>query len=137
MAPLDTIGERCERLEIMSSATTNEGVTVGHDWGHSLPHYQHLIISVLSDVDTNAGTVKPETGTGDTVTVASRETGQSGYSDQYWTPQYGLTAPHYHTAVQEQLQEGEEDSGDHYRDSAGPIRGYPGARSDAFVWRPY
>ena len=34
-------------------------------------------------------------------------------------------------------QEGEEDSGDHYRDSAGPIRGYPGARSDAFVWRPY
>ena len=64
-----------------------------------------------------------------------RDPGQ--YSDQYWTPQYGLSTPHYNPVTTDQMQEGEEDSGDHYRDSTGPIRGYPGARSDAFVWRPY
>ena len=33
----------------------------------------------------------------------------------------------------------EQDMSGHYRDNAaaGPIRGYPGQRSDAFVWRPY
>ena len=51
-----------------------------------------------------------------------------------------------------ELQEGDDDGGEvvvpdqdmsavtgHYRDNTGPIRGYPGAgaRSDAFVWRPY
>ena len=98
------------------------------------PHYHLSLSSVLSDVDTNAGIVKPESGTVE-VGSTSRE-GQ--YSEQYWSPQYGLTTPHYHnTIATDQLQDGEEDSGDHYRDSTGPIRGYPGARSDAFVWRPY
>ena len=96
-----------------------------------------LLFTVLSDVDTNAGAIKPETGAGEVTVSSSRDTaGQPGYSDQYWTPQYGLATSHYQVNT-EQLQEGEEDSGDHYRDSTGPIRGYPGARSDAFVWRPY
>ena len=45
------------------------------------------------------------------------------------------------------IQEGEEEGAEvvvpdqdmtaHYRDNTGPIRGYPGPRTDAFVWRPY
>ena len=85
-------------------------------------------------------------GVGDSTSSSGRE-GGGGYSEQYWTPQYGLaSSQHYHTNVtSEQLGEGEEEAADitggdmaaHYRDSAGPIRGYPAARSDAFVWRPY
>ena len=86
--------------------------------------------------------IKPESGdvtsVGDSTSSSGRE---GGYSEQYWTPQYSLaSSQHYHTNLaSEQLGEAEEDSGDiaHYRDSAGPIRGYPAARSDAFVWRPY
>ena len=142
------------RSVIMSTClppTTNEGGPGGHYLGPHPPPNFDLIFPVLSDVDTNAGLIKPETGdvttsVGDSTSSSGREGGGAGYSDQYWTPQYSISTSHYHnTVTTDHLQEGEEDSGDitggdmaaHYRDSAGPIRGYPAARSDAFVWRPY
>ena len=124
---------------------------------------------MLSDVDTNAGPVKPETvDTGGGDHAADTGAGRSSYGGQehYWSGggHYGtgVSSAPYHTTTADQIQvsrdiidndddivaqEVEEEAGEvivpdqdmsgHYRDNTGPIRGYPGQRSDAFVWRPY
>lgn len=104
---------------------------------------------------------------GGEASVGADRSSYGGHSGQehYWSAHYGtgissVSSTAYHpSSDQIQVSNGiiendrnsdakevEEEGGEvivpdqdmsHYRDNTGPIRGYPGQRSDAFVWRPY